>query len=69
LTRATMTPEEAAERKRLMQEYRIATERAAAILAEQGMESAEFAEPDRIAGQLRRQIRKIDGDAEKHWMG
>jgi hypothetical protein len=66
--RSLITPEEAAERSRLMAEYQAAGIRAGAILAQYGMDSPEFLEADKATGAIWRRIREIDGTAGSRWM-
>jgi hypothetical protein len=66
--RSTITPEETAERRRLIAEYQAAGIRTGEILAQYGMDSPEFLEADKATGVIWRRIREIDGNADSHWM-
>ena len=59
MVRHMITPEDAAELKRLHDEHAVASRRAGEVLQEHGVESPEFAEADNVAGELWRRIHEI----------
>ena len=68
MERTTFSAEEAAELRELRAAWEVATQRAGAIMASHGMDSPEFAEADRVAGEIASQIKKICGIEGQHWM-
>jgi hypothetical protein len=65
--RNVISPEEAANLRRLYAEYAVATAEANAALQSGGMNSEGFVEADMNVGRIWRRIRKILGAAD-HWM-
>jgi hypothetical protein len=57
-----MTPEEAADLKRLLEEHAAATHRAREILRAYGMDSKEYTEAELVASDLWKRIRKLQGE-------
>lgn len=68
MSKSILAGEEAEEFKRLYEEYPKAAQRAAEVLKEYGMESAEFRVADGLVGELWTRLRELQGMAGKHWM-
>jgi hypothetical protein len=62
------SPENAREFERLYDEFIAANAKARAILQVKGMDSAEFAEADRLVTDLWAKLRRLQGKEGQHWM-
>jgi hypothetical protein len=66
--RNVISPEEAAELKRLYANLADASKNANAVLRKSGMASVAFLEADKQLGAIVRRIKEIHGVAGNHWM-